>query len=215
MNELQSAFLKGAVPAAQLSQRETGVPTSITIAQATLESGWGCTGLARKYNNFFGIKAAHFAAPDSYIELPTHEVVNGHNVEELAKFARYATVTDCFKAHACLLSQSSRYAPAMAERNDPAWFALELRRCGYSTNPLYDQELMHLVDLYDQGSGIRDQKRGMRVNPFSGIEHKVRLFSSADGPLRSRKVKRPTGMSGRQWVRLRKQRRRDAKAAQV
>jgi hypothetical protein len=53
------------------------------------------------------------------------------------------------------------------------------------------------------------------VNPFSGIEHKVRLFSSADGPLRSRKVKRPTGMSGRQWVRLRKQRRRDAKAAQV
>jgi flagellum-specific peptidoglycan hydrolase FlgJ len=165
MNELQSAFLKMAVPAALETKRLLGVPASITIAQAILESGWGCSALSRKANNYFGIKASDHVAPDSYIELPTHEVVNGHNVEELAKFARYATVTDCFKAHACLLSQSSRYAPAMAERNDPAWFALELRRCGYSTNPLYDQELMHLVDLYDlrqydvkrQGSGIRDQ----------------------------------------------------------
>jgi len=149
MNELQSAFLKMAVPAALETQRLLGVPASITIAQAILESGWGQTGLAKKANNFFGIKATDHVAPDSYIELPTREVIYGHNVEELAKFARYATPTDSFKAHAVLLAQSSRYQPAMAVRLDAAQFAAELRKCGYSTNPVYEQSLMKLVNEFD------------------------------------------------------------------
>ena len=81
--------------------------------------------------------------------MPTHEVVHGHTVTELARFARYATPTDGFKAHAVLLAQSSRYAPAMAVRNNPAQFAAEIQKCGYSTNPCYAQELMRIVAMYD------------------------------------------------------------------
>ncbi len=164
VNELQSAFLKMVVPAALESERLLGVPASITIAQAILESGWGRSGLAQQANNFFGMKAGDHAAPDSYVEMPTQEVYRGRSTREIAKFARYVTPADSFKAHACLLAQSSRYRPAMAVRHDPAQFALELRKCGYSTNPLYEQVLMHLVDCYDltqydtqQGSGVRDQ----------------------------------------------------------
>ncbi len=47
MNELQSAFLKSVVPAAIATQREMGVPASITLAQAIVESGWGQSGLAK------------------------------------------------------------------------------------------------------------------------------------------------------------------------
>jgi flagellum-specific peptidoglycan hydrolase FlgJ len=153
MNELQSIFLKNAVPGALQSQRETGIPASITIAQAILESsnklGWGQSYLARKYNNYFGIKAIHGAMPDSYVELETPEVVHGKTVVELARFARYLIPADSFKAHGRLLSISARYAPAMAVRNDPAQFAAQLQKCGYSTNPNYAQALMKLVAEFD------------------------------------------------------------------
>lgn len=145
----ESTFLKLAVPAALASQHATGVPASITIAQAILESGWGQTGLAKQANNYFGIKTAVHVAPDSYLELPTHEVVNGQSVEELAKFARYATVADGFKAHGLLLSCAPRYAPAMAVRGDAAQFATALQRCGYSTNPHYSEALLALVREFD------------------------------------------------------------------
>jgi flagellum-specific peptidoglycan hydrolase FlgJ len=149
MHESESAFLKICIPAALESQRATGVPASITIAQAVLESGWGQTGLAKGANNYFGIKAAAHVAPDSYITMPTYEVIEGHSVEELAKFARYATVEDGFKAHALLLSQAPRYAPAMGVTQHPAAFAYALQKCGYSTNPQYAVLLMSLVKEFD------------------------------------------------------------------
>jgi flagellum-specific peptidoglycan hydrolase FlgJ len=149
VNELQSTFLKMAAPAAMHSEAATGVPASITIAQAILESGWGCTGLARRANNFFGIKAAHHVAPDSYIEMPTHEVVNGRTVEEEAEFMKYRSAADSFTAHGLLLSSASRYQPAMAVRDNPAQFAVALEQCGYSTNPNYATELMRLVREFD------------------------------------------------------------------
>lgn len=38
------------------------------------------------------------------------------------------------------------------------------------------------------------------MNIFKGLNHSVKIFSSADGKgLRSLKVKRPGGMNGRQW----------------
>jgi flagellum-specific peptidoglycan hydrolase FlgJ len=149
VNELQQTFLKAAAPAAMASQAATGVPASITIAQAILESGWGQSGLAKKANNFFGIKAAAHVAPDSYIQLPTEEIVLGKTVTEQAEFARYASMTDSFKAHGLLLMQAARYAPAMAVRAYPRAFANALQRCGYSTNPNYAGELMHIVNQLD------------------------------------------------------------------
>lgn len=51
--------------------RATGIPASITIAQAILESGWGRTDLARKANNYFGIKDTDFC--EGYMEFTTAE----------------------------------------------------------------------------------------------------------------------------------------------
>lgn len=47
------------------------------------------------------------------------------------------------------------------------------------------------------------------MNIFKGLNHQVQVSSSKDGKgLKSRKAKRPDGMSGRQWKRLRKGMRR-------
>lgn len=149
MNQQQSAFLTNTVSAALATQKQFGVPASITLAQAILESGWGTSALARLANNFFGVKATAGAAPHDYVEFPTHEFVDGRSTEEMAKFARYPSPAESFQAHAKLLAQAPRYAPAMSERNDPAEFATQLQKCGYSTNPNYAAELITLVTEFD------------------------------------------------------------------
>lgn len=49
-------FIEKILPAAQQQQRENHILTSITLAQAALESDWGQSELASKYHNLFGIK---------------------------------------------------------------------------------------------------------------------------------------------------------------
>lgn len=153
MNGQQNAFLKLAVPAAQASQRKYGVPASVTIAQAIIESsnelGWGQSQLAREANNFFGIKAAHAAAPDSYIELPTHEYLHSHIELIEDRFVRYHDPAESFDAHARLLAVAKRYEPAMHAANDPELFCIRLQQCGYSTNPSYAVTLQKLIKEYD------------------------------------------------------------------
>lgn len=149
VNAAQSEFMRVVVPAAQYSQRRFGVPASVTIAQAILESGWGRSDLATHCGNYFGIKAGAHATPDTYEEFPTTEYVNGAPLHEMARFVRYPNASLCFGAHARLLACAPRYAPAMAARNDPAEFAQRLQACGYSTNPDYAHLLDVLMHDYD------------------------------------------------------------------
>lgn len=149
MNAAQNAYFKLAVPAAQAAQKKWGVPASVTIAQGALESGWALSALARKANNFFGIKAVAHANPDGYMEFTTAEFIDGRRITEMAKFARYATPEASFDAHAVLLSTTMRYKPAMAVAHDPAQFCTALQKCGYSTNPRYAAELLELIQQYD------------------------------------------------------------------
>ena len=149
MNQQQNEYFRSAVPAAQQTARIYGVPASITLAQGALESGWGASALARKANNYFGIKATAHATAEEYCELPTSEFVDGRKRTEVARFARYATPAESFQSHALLLSRGARYALAMAVKNDPAKFAAALQKCGYSTNPSYASLLMSLVKQFD------------------------------------------------------------------
>ena len=157
MNAKEMLFLRQIVPAAQATMKVSGVPASVTIAQAILESGWGDSLLARQANNFFGIKAEHLGEPDSYEAFPTAEYQNGTRVMVEAEFEWFPTVTDCFEDHAGLLSQASRYAPAMAAKGNAIAFAHQLQICGYSTNrpplaakpPFYADELIQLIDEFD------------------------------------------------------------------
>lgn len=149
MNQTQNAFLKTAVPAAQAAQRKWGVPASVTIAQAILESGWGQSSLARVARNYFGIKAGAHMSTAGYMEFPTTEFVDGRRVKELARFARYASPAESFTAHALLLAMSPRYRPAMEAAADPEVFTTQLQLCGYSTNPCYAQGLNELIREFD------------------------------------------------------------------
>ena len=157
MTAKEMLFLRAVVPAAQAAMKISGVPASVTIAQAILESGWGASSLATTANNYFGIKAEHLGDPGTYEEFPTAEYQNGQRVMIEAAFEKYPKPTDCFQDHAALLSQASRYAPAMAVKSDPDIFAQQLQDCGYSTNrpplasapPFYADVLHELMNEFD------------------------------------------------------------------
>ena len=149
MTKAQAAFIATLAPAAQQAQKEFGIPASITIAQAILESGWGKTRLAADYNNFFGIKQVD-GEDSAYVAFATHEYIRGAYEVVNAKFAWYRTPADCFRAHSWLLGRK-RYTPAMAalpsltectKRLGPEDAKENPKGCGYSTNPKYGEVLM-------------------------------------------------------------------------
>lgn len=51
-----AGFTDELIQLAQKSEADYGVPASVTLAQYAYESGWGTSGLATKYNNYFGMK---------------------------------------------------------------------------------------------------------------------------------------------------------------
>jgi flagellum-specific peptidoglycan hydrolase FlgJ len=147
-------WLKTMVPAAQKAQARWQVPAAITLAQCILESstpakGWGQSELALKANNYFGVKASHLNAPETYEEFPTDEYVSGKKVLVEALFEKYFDADDSFDDHGSLLHNAKRYRYAMLHTASPDDFASCLQEAGYSTSPSYAQTLIELMRDYD------------------------------------------------------------------
>lgn len=125
-----------------------GVPWQVTLAQAALESGWGRSGLAAKYNNFFGIKADPSWTGPTTIQ-STREVINGKEVYINAGFRVYATPQGSFADHARFLKRWDRYKSAFTTR-DPKVFATRVANAGYATDPGYAKALHKLIDDFNK-----------------------------------------------------------------
>ena len=145
----QAGFILAAAPAARESQRATGVPASVTIAQAILESAWGASRLSSESNNFFGIKAQERPGSGGVVWFDTWEVVNGANVIQREPFRAYTTMVDSFVDHGRFFIQNPRYAAALAASGDPKQFAREINRAGYATDPNYAPKLIGLMDRFN------------------------------------------------------------------
>jgi flagellar protein FlgJ len=145
-------FLAASVEPAQQSWREFGVPASVTIAQAILESGWGRSGLSTNDRNYFGIKC--FSTTPGPIHIACHnyvtsEYVNGSYVQTTASFRVYASMTDSFRDHGRFLTVNSRYKPAFVYTKDPNNFVIEIAKAGYATSPTYATNLTKLMVQYN------------------------------------------------------------------
>jgi hypothetical protein len=146
----QQAFLDTAGGAARAVAARTGVPASITVAQAILESDWGRSALAREANNYFGIKAIGSLGSDGVVWMPTSEYdPSGDLYQTLSAFRAYKSLTDSMSDYDRLLVTDSRYSAVMQATNDPKQFAALLAQAGYSTDPIYADKLVALMDRYD------------------------------------------------------------------
>jgi hypothetical protein len=146
----QQAFLDTAGGAARSVAARTGVPASITVAQAILESDWGRSALAREANNYFGIKAIGSLGSDGVVWMATSEYdPSGELYQTLSAFRAYKSLTDSMSDYDRLLVTDSRYSAVMQATNDPKQFAALLVQAGYSTDPTYADKLVALMDRYD------------------------------------------------------------------
>lgn len=140
------AFLDKFAAAAIESQQQTGVPASVTLAQALLESGRGKSGLTIKALNFFGIKGT---GPAGSVLMRTREV-NPHGQVFFinAPFRKYHTAAESFADHGQFFIKNPRYKKALAVKNDAHAFAREIQKAGYATDPHYAKVIIGIIDKH-------------------------------------------------------------------
>ena len=109
------------IAAAQASQRSTGVPASVSIAQWIYESGWG-RHMPKDSNNFFGIKEPDLKKPGVVQETKEADPRTGEMVKRTQRFRKFTSPEESWAAHARLLSADPRYAKAMLLTHDPDRF---------------------------------------------------------------------------------------------
>ncbi|NPA38096.1 MAG: LysM peptidoglycan-binding domain-containing protein [Chlorobi bacterium] len=120
--------------------KRTGIPASITMAQALLESNAGNSTLARKSNNHFGIKC--------------HNDWKGKKVyydddRRNECFRKYKTVYDSYIDHSNFLVNKKRYASLFKLKpTDYKGWAHGLKKAGYATDPRYAHRLIKLIEDY-------------------------------------------------------------------
>lgn len=133
-------FIARLLPVAQECRRLYGVPVSVTLAQAALESSWG---RRVEGNNLFGVKA-DAAWPGPVVMIDTHEYINGVKTPVLDRFRLYKTWDDSVRDHAKFVHDNPRYAPCFREATGEGW-ARALQVAHYATDPAYATKLIAIM----------------------------------------------------------------------
>ena len=150
-NEAQShqQFIERLVPHAQELQEGYGVLPSIILGQAILESNWGKSTLASKYNNLFGIKAY---GDQKKVSLETKEFVNEEWITIQGDFKVYDSWEQSMDDHTQLFVQGVDWNPALYEKVITATnyqeAAQALQDAGYATDPGYAQKIIQVIETY-------------------------------------------------------------------
>lgn len=128
---------------AMKNMKTYGIPASIILAQAILESGAGKGDLALSANNHFGIKC-HVGWEG--------ETVRHDDDAAQECFRKYNDPGDSFKDHSLFLTGRSRYANLFTlSKDDYKSWANGLRKAGYATDPKYPDKLISYIERYDLG----------------------------------------------------------------
>lgn len=128
----------------------TGIPASIKMAQAILESNAGRSELALRANNHFGIKCGGNWTGGTHYRKDDDRDSRGRLIESC--FRSYPSVEESFMAHSEFLSGSDRTARYgwlfdLDPHDYKAW-AHGLQKSGYATNRKYGQLLINVIENY-------------------------------------------------------------------
>lgn len=133
---------------AVVEMHRTGIPASITLAQALHESNAGKSPLALEANNHFGIKCKSYWQGSTYYHKDDDLDIKGRLVESC--FRSYATAVESFVDHSNFLSQTKHYESLfILDKEDFVSWAWGLKQCGYATDPNYAVKLIKIINRYD------------------------------------------------------------------
>lgn len=137
-------FIDYTLASAKRIKQQFGIPVSITIAQAALETGWG---KHVKENAYFGIKAHNSAGATTSFN--TTEFIDGQRVSINDSFRAYDNFGDAAQDYGLFLTTNPRYKNAFSYTNQPEKFAEQLQLAGYATDPEYAQKLKSIINRYN------------------------------------------------------------------
>jgi len=127
---------------------KTGIPASIKMAQALLESGAGRSTLALKANNHFGIKCGGHWNGKTFYRKDDDYNDKGKLIESC--FRKFANVQDSYAAHSDFLQNQKRYAFLFDyDETDYKKWARGLKKAGYATDNAYPKKLIEIIEKYE------------------------------------------------------------------
>lgn len=162
-----------------------GIPASIKLAQALLESGNGSSYLAREANNHFGIKCGG--------------VWNGKSVTRADDnpndcFRVYTNAEESFRDHSQFLLRK-RYEGLFAlDKNDYKGWARGLKTAGYATNPRYAELLIDLIERYELYRYDRVETYAQKEQREQKIETIIETKEEKEPQTKTEEIKAPVKM---------------------
>ena len=143
---IQARFINRIAPAAQQIGREHDLYPSIIIAQAALESDWGCSTLGKApNNNLFGVKG--YFAQQTVAQPTTEYDKQGHKSQVISNFRQYASEYEALRDYAQTL-EAPLYEGVHRQNTKNYRDATRALRGRYATDPEYDRKLNQLIDTY-------------------------------------------------------------------
>lgn len=161
----QQEFLNKAIPAATTASSKYGTYTSVMLAQATVESAWGQSGLAQEpNNNLFGIKGSYNGQS---VNMNTGEYGKGGYYTTNAGFRKYPSYTESFEDNGSLLrnQMGNYYSGTWVENSSNYAQATQNGLQGkYATDPNYAKTLNSVIatngfDKYDPVTQVVNENR--------------------------------------------------------
>lgn len=124
--------------------RKNPLYSSVVIAQAILETGYGKSNIMMKANAVFGIKATSDWNGKVY-NANTQECYDNINYTNInACFRAYNKLSDSIKDYFDLICKSSRYKKAL-NTNSPRECITAIKNGGYATDPIYVDKILNII----------------------------------------------------------------------
>jgi LysM repeat protein len=149
-NDARIRYIRDFRIMAQRDMQINGIPASIKLGQAILESNAGQSTLAREANNHFGIKCHRDWNGKTYEKEDDDRDANGNLIKSC--FRKYKHVDDCYEDHSKFLRDPKKYYRYGflfdLDRRDYRSWAYGLQSAGYATSQTYAESLIRIIEEY-------------------------------------------------------------------
>jgi flagellum-specific peptidoglycan hydrolase FlgJ len=170
--EMVLKYINNYKTVAQSNMKKYGIPASVILGQALLESGSGTGSLCAQANNHFGIKCSNDWSGES---------VRYDDDAQDECFRKYNNPNDSFSDHSLFLTGKKRYAALFnLDKTDYKAWARGLKEAGYATDEQYPSKLITLIEKYqlyqydtELGNSFKNKDVNLNKNRLEYNQHIV------------------------------------------
>jgi hypothetical protein len=134
------AYIRRFREVAQTEMDKFGIPASVKMAQALLESQAGSSKLATRNNNHFGIKCFSKSCKKGHCS-------NFSDDHHKDFFRNYQSAWESWRSHSHLIAEG-KYKKLIKEGKDYKAWAQGLKELGYATDKQYDKKVINYIERY-------------------------------------------------------------------